>query len=101
MDSRRDACRQELAELKLQLVKASQILDEIEKRSTARGLKPNAYSNGTLELTSENAETRFAACVAFGMSKLRPEPLRVQTEARHPRAGKSHSPDLSGKRSHA
>jgi len=74
MDSRRDrdACRQELEELKLQLVKASQLLDEIEKRSSARGLKSNTTSDGRLELASENAETRFAACVAFGMSKLRP-----------------------------
>jgi hypothetical protein len=71
MDSRRDTRRQELAELQLQLACASRLLDDIEKRSALRTQNRKAAIDGTLELISENAETRFAACVAFGMSKIR------------------------------
>jgi hypothetical protein len=71
MDSRGDARREELAELQLQLANASRLLDEIEKRSLARRQNRNAPIDGTVELISENAEGRFAACVAFGMSKIR------------------------------
>jgi hypothetical protein len=56
--------RRQLARLKLELAKAWHRLDELEKRSYRR---PDEIAN-TL---SENAETRFAARVASGMSKIR------------------------------
>jgi hypothetical protein len=72
MDTRQDARRQGLAELQLQLANASRLLDEIEKRSLARRPIRDSSSDGAPVLTiPENAETRFAACVALGMAKLK------------------------------
>jgi hypothetical protein len=66
--------RQELAQLQVQLAEAGRLLDEIEKRCD-RKRTTGARKSGAIDWLSnsnpENAETRFAACVAFGMSKLR------------------------------
>lgn len=76
MGSFRRARSQQLAQLRLQLADAGRLLDEIEKRSlhkresTASKLVAiDQLSN----LTAENTETRFAACVAFGLAKIRQE----------------------------
>jgi hypothetical protein len=66
--------RRELAQLQLELAKATQRLDEIERLSFRRRV---AISPETVAIDEpsaflfENAETRFAACVASGMSKIR------------------------------
>jgi hypothetical protein len=57
--------RRQLERLKLELAKASNRLDQLEKRSLR---KLDEIPNSS---PSENAETRFAACVASGMSKIR------------------------------
>jgi hypothetical protein len=56
--------RRQLERLKRELAKASHRLDELERRSLRR---PDEIPDSP----SENAETRFAACVASGMSKIR------------------------------
>jgi hypothetical protein len=74
MGSFRDSRSRALAQLKLQLEDAGRLLDEIEKRSRYRrtGRASQSVSIDRLSnLISENPETRFAACVASGMSKLR------------------------------
>jgi hypothetical protein len=74
MGSLRDSRSQALAQLKLQLADTGRLLDEIEKRSLYRrtGRASESVSIDRLSnLISENPETRFAACVAFGMSKIR------------------------------
>jgi hypothetical protein len=75
MGSFRDSRRQALAQLKLQLEDANRLLDEIEKRSRyRRSGRASGFSSidRLSNLISENPETRFAACVASGMSKIRP-----------------------------
>jgi len=59
MDSRRDTRRQEVAQLQLQLANASRLLDEIEKRSSARRQNRNAPIDKTVELISENAANKI------------------------------------------
>jgi hypothetical protein len=65
---------QELAKLQLQLADVGRLLDEIERRSArrraGRALEVTS-ANCVSSLTPENPETRFAACVASGMSKIR------------------------------
>jgi hypothetical protein len=73
MGSVRNSRSQQLKELQRQLVSVSRMLDKIEARSfcgKAGGLSgpsTDEFSNST----SENCETRFAAYVAFGLSKNR------------------------------
>ena len=75
MGSVRQSRRQELAQLELQLASVSRQLDEIEKRALGKQAigESEATEIGRLSAsTSENTETRFAACVASGLSKIRP-----------------------------
>jgi hypothetical protein len=69
----RGSRRQQLAQLQLELTRASQRLDEIERRSLRRSVEvvDAPAIDGSSKSSFENAETRFAACVAFGMSKIR------------------------------
>jgi hypothetical protein len=64
--------RRQLARLQLEIAKASQRLEEIEKRSLRRrsgDISPSIAEDSNFQF--ENAETRFAAFVASGMSKAR------------------------------
>jgi hypothetical protein len=72
MGSFRDSRSQELAQLQLQLASASRLLDAIEKRALDRRTSGASESPRLSNSASENTEMRFAACVAFGMSKARP-----------------------------
>jgi hypothetical protein len=74
MGSLLNSRRQELAQLQLQLADAGRLLDEIEKRCNRKrttGAPKSETIDWLSNSTAENAETRFAACVAFGMSKIR------------------------------
>jgi hypothetical protein len=68
MGSGRDSKTREIASLQLQLAKASQLLDQLEKRSRQRACQM-AQVNSTTSM-AENAELRFARYVASGMTKL-------------------------------
>jgi len=75
MGSLRQSRRQELAQLELQLASVSRLLDEIEKRSLSKqavGGSEALAMDRLSDSASENTETRFAACVASGLSKIRP-----------------------------
>jgi hypothetical protein len=63
----RNSRRQELKQLQLQLQSATQLLDELERRSACR---PAAAADRFPKQSCDNPETRFAACVASGMSKI-------------------------------
>jgi hypothetical protein len=70
----RNLRRQELAQLQLQLESAGRLRDEIEKRpqhKRTRGASKSGAIDKLWNSTPENNETRFAAFVAFGMSKIR------------------------------
>jgi hypothetical protein len=68
MGKLQDVHRQELAQLQIELAKASRLLDQLEQRSSARAGALSASKN--VDPTPENLEMRFAACVASGMSKI-------------------------------
>ena len=57
---------QELEQLRLQLKSVNRLLDEIEGRSLRRRTAVERLPKQSYE----NPETRFAACVASGMSKI-------------------------------
>jgi hypothetical protein len=66
--------RRQLARLQLEIAKASRRLEEIEKMSFRRR---SGIGGSIAEIPNqqfENAETRFAAFVASGMSKMRSDP---------------------------
>ncbi len=63
----RNSRRQELEQLKLQLESVHRQLDQIEGRSLRRR---TAVAERLPKQSCENPETRFAACVAAGMSKI-------------------------------
>jgi hypothetical protein len=63
--------RRQLTQLQLELTKVSQSLDEIEKRPHHGSAAVTGVIDETSNPLFENAETRFAACVASGMSKIR------------------------------
>ena len=63
----RNSRSQELELLRLQLESANRLLDEIESRSLSRRI---AVAERLPKQSCENPETRFAACVASGMSKI-------------------------------
>ncbi|SHM85074.1 hypothetical protein SAMN05444321_7899 [Bradyrhizobium lablabi] len=63
----RNSQSQELEQLKLQLETVNRLLDEIERRSLRRR---TAFADCLPKQSCENPETRFAACVASGMSKI-------------------------------
>jgi hypothetical protein len=63
----RNSRRRELKQLQLQLQCATKLLDELEKRSSCR---PSSAVDRFPKQNCENPETRFAAFVASGMSKI-------------------------------
>jgi hypothetical protein len=67
--------RRQLARLQLEIAKASRRLEEIEKMSCRRR---SDICGSIAEIPNQqfekNAETRFAAFVASGMSKMRSDP---------------------------
>jgi len=67
----RDLKNQEIARLQRELESASQRLDELEERSRLRACKRADPSFTQDILAPDQAELRFAACVASGMTKLR------------------------------
>ena len=76
MGATRNSRRQELAQLQLQLEIAGRLLDEIESRSCKKTIWDQSKSKAVRQNTNPipgDAETRFAACVASGMSKIRSE----------------------------
>ena len=70
MVSQRDCRNQEIARLQLELANASQRLDELEKRSRLREKAGLDLIGGSAAPATETPELRFAAYVAFGMTKL-------------------------------
>jgi hypothetical protein len=63
----RTSRRRELKKLQLELESANRLLDDLEKRSARRQV---AAPDRLAKQRCENPETRFAACVAYGMSKI-------------------------------
>jgi hypothetical protein len=74
MGSLQGSRRRQLARLQLELAKASRRLDEIENRSRRKSATATRVIDETSNSPFENVETRFAACVASGMSKIRSTP---------------------------
>lgn len=64
-----DSRSEELAQLQIQLANVSRLLDELERRSFNRRTAVVSDSQ-TPDLPVDSPETRFAACVASGMSKI-------------------------------
>jgi hypothetical protein len=72
MGSYPDSRSQELAQLQMQLADVSRLLDEIEKRSLRkRSVSESTAIDLVANLIVESPETRFAAYIASGMSKIR------------------------------
>jgi hypothetical protein len=71
MDDCRRSRTQELEQLRAELAKASQLLDELERRRDARQQsKKTADVVFGSQIYPSEAETRFAACVSHGLAKL-------------------------------
>jgi hypothetical protein len=71
MGSLQGSRRRQLKRLQLELAKASQRLDEIEKLSRRKSAAVTRVIDETSNSLFENAETRFAAYIASGLSKIR------------------------------
>jgi hypothetical protein len=69
MDVFKGSRAQELEQLRVDLVRAARLLDELEWRQTARAQARAADLIFETAVYPSEAETRFAACVSYGLSK--------------------------------
>jgi len=70
MDDRRRSRIQELERLRGELAQVGRLIDELERRQIARDQKKTADPIFDAEVYSNDAETRFAACISHGLAKL-------------------------------
>ena len=70
MGNGRGSRAMELQQLRVDLAKAARLLDELERRQKSRGQAKAADLIFGNKIYPGAAETRFAACVSYGLSKL-------------------------------